>query len=156
MSDEISILTHISEENPTAASSSAVAEISFLAVNQRFHAIPDRALTSFTGLRSAVYNAASVPMTRRASCRTSTLWIQSAHIAPQRNFANAKMAFITVTTIALFYCSTTARAPSGQYSRSTVVNGDNDFNTKFGNSNSADISRRLPEADGRDGKRASS
>ncbi|WP_284603024.1 hypothetical protein [Dickeya dadantii] len=50
----------------------------------------------------------------------------------------------------------TARAPSAQYSRSTVVNGGNDFNTKFGNSNSADISRRLPEADGRDGKRASS
>ncbi|ADM98757.1 hypothetical protein Dda3937_04604 [Dickeya dadantii 3937] len=156
MSDEISILTHISEENPTAASSSAVAEISFLAVNQRFHAIPDRALTSFTGLRSAVYNAASVPMTRRASCRTSTSWIQSAHIVPQRNFANAKTAFITVTTTAVFSSLITARAPSAQYSRSTVVNGGNDFNTKFGNSNSADISRRLPEADGRDGKRASS
>ncbi|MCL6406649.1 hypothetical protein EXT70_13350 [Dickeya dadantii] len=156
MSDEISILTHISEENPTAASSSAVAEISFLAVNQRFHTIPDRALTSFTGLRSAVYNAASVPMTRRASCRTSMSWIQSAHIAPQRNFANAKTAFITVTTTAVFSSLITARAPSAQYSRSTVVNGGNDFNTKFGNSNSADISRRLPEADGRDGKRASS
>ncbi|MGM3190154.1 hypothetical protein ACS25B_04270 [Dickeya dadantii subsp. dieffenbachiae] len=156
MSDEISILTHISEENPTAASPSAVAEISFSAVNQRFHVIPDRALTSFTGLRSAVYNAASVPMTRRAPCCTSTSWIRFAHIAPQRNFANAKTAFITVTTTALFYCFTTARAPSAQYSRSTVVNDGNDFNAGFGNSNSADISRRLPEADGRDGKRASS
>ncbi|QWT41037.1 hypothetical protein [Dickeya dadantii] len=156
MSDEISILTHISEENPTAASPSAVAEISFSAVNQRFYATPDRALISFTGLRSAVYNAASVLMTRRASRRPSTSRIRFTHIAPQRNFANAKTVFITITMIALFSSLITARAPSVQHSRSTSVNGGNDFNAGFGNSNSADISRRLPEADGRDGKQASS
>ncbi|WP_263062951.1 hypothetical protein [Dickeya dadantii] len=156
MSDEISILTHISEENPTAASPSAVAEISFSTVNQRSYATPDRASVSFTGLRGAVYTAASVPVTRRAPRRTSTSQLRFDHFASQRDFANAKTAFITVTTTAVFPSLITARAPSTQYSRSTVVNGDNDFNTEFGNSNSADISRRLPEADDHDGKRASS
>ncbi|MEI7189193.1 hypothetical protein [Dickeya dianthicola] len=130
MSDEISILTHISEENPTAASPYSVTETGFVADSQRPHAISDRASVAFIG------------------------WHNSAHAALQHDFANAKTAFTTVTTTALFFCFIAACALLSWHGFSAFVNGGNDFNAEFGKSNSGYILRWFPKADDHDDKRA--
>ncbi|WP_152495260.1 hypothetical protein [Dickeya sp. NCPPB 3274] len=154
MSDEISILTHISEENPTTASPSAVTETGFLTISRQPHAMPVRALFSFTGLRNAAYAAAPASVALRAARHTRTRRFRFAHTALPHHFANAKTSFVTVTMTALFSSLIAACALSARYGHPTVVNGGNDFNTRFGNSNFGYILRLLPKTGGRDGKRA--
>ncbi|WOA51357.1 hypothetical protein [Dickeya solani] len=154
MSDEISILSRISEENPTSTSPSVETETGFSAVNRRPHAIPDQASVSFTGLRNTVYAAAPVSEVRRAACYIRKQHVRLACITPQRDFANAKTVFATVTTTARFSHLTAVYTLPERHSRSTVVNGDNDFNAKFGKSNSGYILLGFPQAADHDGKRA--
>ncbi|WP_131331228.1 hypothetical protein [Dickeya fangzhongdai] len=154
MSDEISILTHISEENPTTASPSAVTETGFSAVSLWPHAIPVRASFSFTGLRNAAYAAAPTSVTLRAARHTRKQRFRFARTVLQHDFANAKTACVTATMTALFSSLIAACALSARCARSTVVNGGNDFNTEFGNSNFGYILCPLPKIGGRDGKRA--
>ncbi|MBO8136468.1 hypothetical protein [Dickeya fangzhongdai] len=154
MSDEISILTHISEENPTTASPSAVTETGFSDVSRQPHAIPVRAPFSFTGLRNAAYAAAPISVAWRATRHTRKQRFRFTRTALQHDFANAKTAFITATTAALFSSLIAACALSVRYGGSTVVNGGNDFNIEFGNSNFGYILRLLPKTGGSDGNRA--
>ncbi|MBT1428384.1 hypothetical protein [Dickeya dianthicola] len=154
MSDEISILTHISEENPTAASPSSVTETGFVADSQRPHAISDRASVAFTGWHNAAHAAAPASVTWRAARHTSKPRRRFSHTALQHDFANAKTAFTTVTTTALFFCFIAACALLSWHGFSAFVNGGNDFNAEFGKSNSGYILRWFPKADGHDDKRA--
>ncbi|WP_148042051.1 hypothetical protein [Dickeya undicola] len=154
MSDEISILTHVSEENPTTARLSASTESGFSAVTRQPHAIPIQASSSFTSLRHVAQATALISTLWRTARDTRKPWLLFILTRLQPDFANAKVVLGSITLTASFSGLIATCSLSERYRHSGIVNGCSDFNLKFGNSNRSYILRSLTRTDGLNGKRA--
>ncbi|MGM3174119.1 hypothetical protein [Dickeya lacustris] len=96
MSDEISIPSLISEDNPTSAPLAALANTAQPAVIQRPHAIPDNHANAFTGLQKqvtvyGVITAATGLTSNNVSHKKRRSML--IHTQTSTHFANAKINF---------------------------------------------------------------
>ncbi|MEI7377236.1 hypothetical protein QUF31_13170 [Dickeya chrysanthemi] len=136
MSDEISILLLISEENPTSASATTAKAQCFAADNRLPYPVSNQATMSDANTNEARRTAAAAPATWRIARDTGRLLRLIIDNVAHYYFANAKTLFTLLQTTASFSGAGAAYALLNQDHHLTDVNGNNAFNKKFVNSNS--------------------
>ncbi|QDX29892.1 hypothetical protein [Dickeya poaceiphila] len=154
MSDEISILSLISEDNPTSSSGFISTETNFSIDNRIPHSIPVQVRATFTCLHNAMRAVAPVPVMWRIPHHTGQQHPAiSSTIAPPY-FANAKTAFTPFWTATLFLVALAIHTLSDWDCRLIPVNGSNDFKIKFEKSNEVNRKILTPNTNRHDGERA--
>ncbi|WP_459582111.1 hypothetical protein [Dickeya oryzae] len=160
MSNEISILSLISEENPTSVSAFCVIATP-AAIDYRIpHFMPAQVTATFTCLHNAMQTVSAMadlwhypPAIGNTDCTAIAL-------PSSCYFANAKNLFTPDGKSDAFSLVATLQLPPNWQCHLNTVNGTNDFTTKFGNSNSTKVQYHHPQfsnrPNARDSQRASS
>ncbi|MEI7066020.1 hypothetical protein [Dickeya chrysanthemi] len=154
MSDEISILLLISEENPTSASATTAKAQCFVTDNLLPYPVSNQATMSDANANEARRTAAAAAVTWRIARDTGRLLRLIIDNSAHYCFANAKTLFTLLQTTASFSGTGAAYALPNQDHHLTAVNGNNAFNKKFVNSNSSHHPYRLAPSVTPNGKRA--
>ncbi|MBP2836162.1 MULTISPECIES: hypothetical protein [Dickeya] len=160
MSDEISILSLISEENPTSVSAFCVIATP-VAIDYRMpHFMPAPVTATFTCLHNAMQTVSAMADLWHYPPAIGNTYRAAINLPSSSDFANAKTPFTPDWKPDAFSLVTTLQPLPNWHCHLTVVNGTNDFTTKFGNSNSTKVQYPHPQfgsrPNGRDGQRVSS
>ncbi|MCO7254423.1 hypothetical protein KSI86_09665 [Dickeya oryzae] len=160
MSNEISILSLISEENPTSVSAFCVIATP-AAIDYRIpHFMPAQVTATFTCLHNTMQTVSAMADLWRYPPATGNTGCTAIDLPSSCYFANAKTPFTRDgKSDAFSLVATLQLLPNGQY-HLNAVNDTNDFTMKFGNSNSTKVQYHHPQfsnrPNDRDSQRASS
>ncbi|WP_459609216.1 hypothetical protein [Dickeya oryzae] len=155
MSNEISILSLISEENPTSVSAFCVIATP-AAIDYRIpHFMPAQVTATFTCLHNTMQTVSAMADLWRYPPATGNTDYTAIALPSSCYFANAKTPFTPDGKSDAFSLVATLQLPPNGQCHLNAVNDTNDFTIKFGNSNSTKVQYHPPQFSNRPNDRDS-